>query len=198
MVGFLIVFILNEQKLILTIIDNLSSIANAIEMLLNIQCNSNIFNIDQIKYSQLNVVPTNELGVKAESGVVACSCNPSTQQLSRGIESSRTIQTIQQEPDSKTRKCVRIKQKSSKSHELTRERILSLPVLVIGTHSTTVFLYFLLPTRTFWNQHCISAFLLRSNKLAWKQKKKKHSYILSILLFPKTSISFLIHSCTAQ
>lgn len=64
--------------MILTITDNLSNIANAIEMLLNIQCNSNIFNIDQIKYSQLNVVTTHELGVKAESGVVAYSCNPST------------------------------------------------------------------------------------------------------------------------
>lgn len=58
-------------------IDNLSNIANAIEMFLNIQCNSNIINIDQIKYSQLNVVTTNELGIKTESGVVAYSCNSS-------------------------------------------------------------------------------------------------------------------------
>lgn len=51
MVGFLIAFILDKYELVLTIIDNSSNLANAIEMFLNMQCNSNVFNIDQIKYS---------------------------------------------------------------------------------------------------------------------------------------------------
>jgi len=39
-------------------IDNSSNVVNVIEMFLNIECSTNIFNVDQIKYSQRNVVIT--------------------------------------------------------------------------------------------------------------------------------------------